>query len=53
VTDGLLQGSYTVAIDAMAADRSVGKTMTLTSKPITGPNQVTDLGHVVIAIDGL
>lgn len=52
VTSGLLQGSYTVTIDAMAGDRSLGKATTLTNKVIQGQNRVTDLGLIVIPIDG-
>jgi len=52
VTAGLLQGSYTVAIDATAGDMSVGS-VALTSKPIKGQNTITDLGLITIPIDGL
>lgn len=53
VTGGLLQGSYTVTIDAMAGDRSLGKAPTLTNKVIARQNRVTDLGTIIIPIDGL
>lgn len=53
VSDGLLQGAYTIAIDAMAGDRSIGKAMTLTNRVIASQNRITDLGHIVIPIDGL
>jgi hypothetical protein len=53
VSGGLLQGSYSIAIDAIAGDRSVGKATTLTTKVIAGQNQVTDLGTITIPIDGL
>jgi hypothetical protein len=53
VTGGLLQGSYTVAIDAMVGDMSVGKAVTLTNKPIKGQSSITDLGLITIPIDGL
>lgn len=53
VSDGLLQGAYTITIDAMAGDRSLGKAMTLTNQRIAGQNRITDLGHVVIPLDGL
>jgi hypothetical protein len=53
VTAGLLQGSYMIAIDALSADVSVGHAEMLTSKPIAGQNAITDLGLVVIPIDGL
>jgi hypothetical protein len=53
VTGGLLQGSYTIAIDAKAGDTSVGKATMLTNKVIAGQNRVTDLGLILIPIDGL
>jgi hypothetical protein len=53
VTAGLLQGSYTIAIDAMVGDMSVGKATTLTNKPIKGQSSITDLGLITIPIDGL
>jgi hypothetical protein len=53
VTGGLLQGSYTIAINAMAGDMSVGKAAPLTSKTIKGQNAITDLGLITIPIDGL
>ena len=53
VTSGLLEGSYTISIDAMAGTRSLGKATTLTNKLIAGQNRVTDLGTIVIPIDGL
>jgi len=53
VTGGLLQGTYTIAIDAMAGDKSLGKATTLTNKVIEGHNRVTDLGLITIPIDGL
>lgn len=53
VSAGLLQGAYTIAIDAMAGDKSVGKATTLTTKVIAGQNRVTDLGTIMIPIDGL
>jgi hypothetical protein len=52
VSGGLLQGTYTIAIDAMAADRSIGKVTGLTNQVIYGQNRVTDLGHIVIPIQG-
>jgi hypothetical protein len=53
VTSGLLQGSYTISIDAMAGTKSLGKAASLTNKVIEGHNRVTDLGLITIAIDGL
>jgi hypothetical protein len=53
VTGGLLQGTYTISIDAMAGDKSLGKATTLTNKVIEGHNRVTDLGLITIPIDGL
>jgi hypothetical protein len=53
VTAGLLQGTYTVALDAMVGDMSVGAAATLTSKTIEGQNTITDLGLITIPIDGL
>lgn len=53
VTGGLLRGAYTITIDAMAVDKSLGRAATLTNKVIEGQNRVTDLGHILIPIDGL
>jgi hypothetical protein len=53
VTRGLLEGSYTISIDAMAGATSLGKATTLTNKVIAGQNRVTDLGNIIIPIDGL
>jgi hypothetical protein len=53
VTGGLLQGAYTISINAMAGDKSLGAAATLTNKMIAGRNQVTDLGTIAIPIDGL
>lgn len=53
VSGGLLQGAYTIAIDALVGDKSVGKATTLTTKVIAGQNRVTDLGTIIIPIDGL
>jgi hypothetical protein len=52
VTGGLLQGPYTIDIDAMVGSASVGG-VTLTNKTIAGQNRVTDLGVVIIPITGL
>jgi len=53
VTAGLLEGSYTIAIDAVAGDMSVGKAAMLTNRTIKGQNTITDLGLITIPIDGL
>lgn len=53
VTAGLLQGTYTITIDAMAGDRSLGAATALTNQTIAGQNQVTPLGTITIPIDGL
>lgn len=53
VTSGLLQGTYTVELDVLAGDRSIGKAATLTNQVISGQNRVTDLGHIIIPIEGL
>ena len=53
VSAGLLQGAYTISIDAMVGEKSVGKATTLTTKVIGGQNAITDLGTIVIPIDGL
>ena len=52
VSDGLLQGAYTITIDAMAGDRSLGTTA-LTRQVIASQNRITDLGHIAIPLDGL
>ncbi|MCW5801030.1 MAG: hypothetical protein KIT31_01355 [Deltaproteobacteria bacterium] len=52
VTGGLVQGSYTVSIAALGAgDRAVGTAPAVT-KTINDRNAVTDLGHILIPIDG-
>lgn len=53
VTAGLLQGTYTLTIEAMAGDRALGTAATLTNQAIAGQNRVTDLGTITIPIDGL
>ena len=53
VTAGLLQGTYTITLDAVAGDRSLGTAATLTNQRIAGQNRVTDLGTITIPIDGL
>lgn len=53
VSGGLLEGSYTIAIEALAGDKSVGKAAPLTMQKIAGQNSVTDLGTVSIPVDGM
>ena len=53
VSGGLLEGPYTISIDALAGDKSVGRATALTTKVIAGQNQVTDLGTIAIPIDGM
>ena len=51
---GLPEGSYTVQVDALdSTDAALGPGTTLTDKPITAPNGVTDLGDVIIPISGM
>jgi hypothetical protein len=50
VTDGLLAGTYTVTLDAMAGDHAVGSTMTLTDQKIEPRNHVTDLGMILLPV---
>ena len=50
VTEGLLQGSYTITIDAVAGNASVGNLAV--DRTIAGQNQVTDLGHLLIPVNG-
>jgi hypothetical protein len=52
VSGGLLQGSYTITIDAMAGRAAIGRITSLTNQPIYGQNRVTDLGHILIPIEG-
>lgn len=51
-TAGLLEGTYTVSIDATnSADQVVGVAPTLINKDIEAPNGLTDLGLVEIPLD--
>src|SRR5262249_30900800 len=52
VSGGLFEGSYTVTIDALDGARSVGKAAPLTAK-IEGQNRVTNVGTIMIPIDGM
>ncbi len=53
VTGGLLQGAYTVSVDALdMSDRSISPAPTnLTNRVIGDRNQVTDLGTVVVRVN--
>ena len=53
ITGGLLAGAYRVSIDARASGTSIGSAIRLTDQTISGQNRVTDLGHLLIPIDGL
>ena len=53
VSGGVLHGDYTVALGAVGGDRALGPTVTIAAQTISDRNQVTDLGHVDILIDGL
>lgn len=53
ISDGLLQGSYMITIDAMAGDTSLGSATALGNQMIEGQNRITDIGTVTIPIDGL
>ena len=54
VTSVLPEGTYTVSIDAIdSSDHAIGVADTLTNKPISGPNKVTDLHTITIPIDSL
>jgi hypothetical protein len=51
VTDGLKEGTYSVAFQAMVAKTGIGPAANLQDKVITRPNGITDLGHITIPID--
>jgi len=53
VTAGLLQGAYTIAVHAVTAGASIGGVTSLTDQVIYSQNRVTDLGPLLIPIDGL
>lgn len=53
LTGGFLQGAYTVSVDAFSNAGAEGTAPTLTNKVIQAPNKVTDLGNIIIPIDGL
>lgn len=53
-TTGLLAASYTVSVDALDGNmRSVGTAPAMTNKAIGRQSQITDLGTIVIPIDGM
>jgi hypothetical protein len=52
VTGGLLHGSYTLSIDATVDDSPIGAAVRLSDQIISSQNGVTQLGQVVIPIDG-
>jgi hypothetical protein len=53
VTGGLVQGTYTLSIAATTADAaSLGTAPALVEKTIRDRNAITDLGHILIPIDG-
>jgi hypothetical protein len=50
-TDPLVAGTYTVTVQALLSNgQALGGGITLTSKQLTSPNGLTDLGHVLIPI---
>jgi hypothetical protein len=52
VSGGLLEGDYTIAINALDGDKSVGKAAPL-SATIERQNRVTNVGTISIPIDGM
>jgi len=53
VTSGLAAGTYTVSIAALnSSDQSIGTAPALTNKQIQAPNVVTNLGTIMIPIQG-
>ena len=54
ISDGLLQGSYTVSIDAFQDGAgALGPPVNLPNRTILDRNEVTDLGTANLLIDGL
>ena len=52
LTGGLLQGAYTVGVQAVnAAGQGLGPQNLLTNKIIASPNKVTDLGSIMVKVD--
>ena len=52
ITAGLPEGTYTVSVSALQGDAAVGVAQALANKQIVSPNKVTDLGDIIIPIDG-
>lgn len=52
-TASLPIGSYTVSVDALNSAGALGVAPDLTNKLISGENKTTDLGTVIIPIDGM
>jgi len=53
LTAGLLNGSYTLSIAALdASDKAIGTAPALTNQAIRDRNQITDLGSIIIPIEG-
>ncbi len=52
-TSGLPAGRYTVSVDAEENNAALGKPVNIPNKDVQAPNGLTDLGHVVLPIDGL
>lgn len=50
-TSPLLEGTYTVSVDAEVNGAAVGTAPTLTNRVIQAPNGLTDLGHILIPIE--
>ena len=53
-TAGVPAGTYTVSVDAFnSANQALGSPVNLTNKSVATQNQITDLGHIMLPIDGL
>lgn len=52
ITAGLLEGNYSVTVDAQANGRPIGTSSPI-AKPILDRNQVTNLGAITIPVNGL
>lgn len=50
-TDALLEGTYTVSVDANNGSAAIGTAPELTNKTIVAPGGLTDLGHILIPIN--
>ena len=52
ITAGYVEGTYTVSVHALdAANLQLGDSVVLDNEVITAPNEVTDLGTVMVPID--